>query len=203
MESNSGVKSSHAMMDGVERGSHDHHHHGGGGSSKGCKTGEVVLRIGALLLTLAAAIVMGVDKQTKTVPLQLLPTLPPVNVPVTAKWHYLSAFVFFVVANAIACSYALLSIVIALAGKRGMASAVTMMMDLLMVALLFAGNGAATAVGLLGRNGNSHVRWNKVCNVFDKFCHQVAASIGLSLIGSLLFVLIVLLAVVRLHRKSS
>ncbi|CAN1149931.1 CASP-like protein 1E1 [Linum perenne] len=193
---NSGVKSSHAMMDGVERGT-THHHNG----VKGSSAGEIVLRIGALLLTLAAAIVMGVDKQTKIVPLVIVPTLPAVNVPVSAKWHYLSAFTFFVVANAIACTYALISLIVAVAAKKRMASAVTMIMDVLMVALLFAGNGAATAVGLLGKNGNSHVRWNKVCNVFGRFCNQVAASVGLSLIGSLLFVLVVLVAVMRLHRK--
>ena len=54
---------------------------------------ELILRVVALVLTLAAAVVLGLDKQTKKVPLQLIPTLPPMDVPVTAKWRYLSAFV--------------------------------------------------------------------------------------------------------------
>lgn len=51
------------------------------------------LRAVAVVLSLAAAAVMGLDKQTKTVAMPLVPTLPPVNVSVTAQWHYLSAFV--------------------------------------------------------------------------------------------------------------
>lgn len=54
---------------------------------------DLVLRFLALALCLAATIVLGVDKQNTTVAMTLVPTLPPVNIPVTAKWHYLSAFV--------------------------------------------------------------------------------------------------------------
>ena len=52
-----------------------------------------LVRVLALILTLAAAIVVGTDKQTKVVPLKLVDTLPPVDVPVAAKWRYLSAVV--------------------------------------------------------------------------------------------------------------
>ncbi|GFZ14044.1 RING/U-box superfamily protein [Actinidia rufa] len=62
----------------------------GGG---GVRCSEFGLRVLAFALTLAAAIVLGVDKQTKVVPVPVVSTLPPLNVPVTAKWHYLSAFV--------------------------------------------------------------------------------------------------------------
>lgn len=54
---------------------------------------DLLLRLLASVLTLVAAIVLGVDKQTKVVPIKFLDSLPPLNVPVTAKWHYLSAFV--------------------------------------------------------------------------------------------------------------
>lgn len=60
---------------------------GKGSSSKG-----VALRVLALGLTLAATIVLGVDKQTKLVSLKLIDSLPPITLPVTAKWRYLSAF---------------------------------------------------------------------------------------------------------------
>lgn len=58
--------------------------------------GDLGLRVLAFLLTLVAAIILGVDKQTKVVPLKLVPTLPPVDVPVSAKWQYLSAFVYVI-----------------------------------------------------------------------------------------------------------
>lgn len=54
---------------------------------------ELILRLLAFILTLAAAIVIGIDKQTKIVPIKIVDSLPPFNVPVSAKWHYLSAFV--------------------------------------------------------------------------------------------------------------
>ncbi|KAH6756181.1 hypothetical protein C2S53_004280 [Perilla frutescens var. hirtella] len=167
---------------------------------RGC---DVVLRFFALALTLTAAVVLGVDKETKTVPVTLVPTLPPVNVPLTSKWHYLSAFVFLVVANAIACGYAAISLLLTLAnmnGKKGI-TMIIIFFDLVMVALLFSGVGAAAAIGIMGYQGNSHVRWNKVCNVFDKFCAQAAAAVAISGIAAAAFLLLVLLATFNLHKR--
>ncbi|KAL2534592.1 CASP-like protein 1E1 [Abeliophyllum distichum] len=162
---------------------------------------DFVLRFLALALTLVATVLVGVDKQTKIVPFTLVSTLPPVNVPVTAKWHYMSAFVYFVVANAIACAYAAISLLLTLAGKKGL-TVVIIVFDLVMVALLHSSGGAALAVGLLGYEGNSHVQWKKVCGVFGKFCNQMAIGIGLSLLGSSLFFLLVILATLHHHKKN-
>ncbi|CAN1144976.1 CASP-like protein 1E1, partial [Linum perenne] len=54
--------------------------------------------------------------------------------------------------------------------KKGISSMVTMIMDMLMVGLRLAGIRVA-AIPLLGKNGNSHVRWNKMGNVFGRFCN--------------------------------
>lgn len=54
---------------------------------------DLILRLLAFGLTLVAAIVLGINKQTKLVSMSVVSTLPPISVPVTAKWHYLSAFV--------------------------------------------------------------------------------------------------------------
>ncbi|XP_059648185.1 CASP-like protein 1E2 [Cornus florida] len=164
---------------------------------------EFVLRLLAFAFTLVAAIVLGVDRQTKVVPIQVVPTLPPLSVPVTAKWNYLSAFVYLVVTNAITCSYAALSLVLTLTKmdrKKGF-SLMIIILDLVMLVLLFPSIGAATAIGVIGYQGNSHVRWNKVCDVFDKFCHQGAAAIAMSLLGSLAYLLLVMLAAFKLHKK--
>ncbi|KAH6756182.1 hypothetical protein C2S53_004281 [Perilla frutescens var. hirtella] len=168
-------------------------------NTRGC---DVVLRIFALALSLTAAVVFGVDKETKTVTVTLAPTLPPTNVPLTSKWQYLSAFVFFEVADAIACGYAAISLILTLImnGKKG----ITMMIiffDLVMVALLFSGVGAAAAIGFMGYKGNSHVRWNKVCNVFEKFCAQAAAAVGISAVAATVFLLLVLRATFNLYRR--
>ena len=54
---------------------------------------DLLLRLLAFTVTLVAAIVIAVDKQTKVVPIQLSDSFPPLNVPLTAKWHQMSAFV--------------------------------------------------------------------------------------------------------------
>ncbi|GER55880.1 CASP-like protein VIT_05s0020g01820 [Striga asiatica] len=160
---------------------------------------DVILRFLALALSLAAAVVLGVNNETTTVAMTLVPTLPPVNVPVTAKWHYLSAFVFFVVSNSIACAYAAVSLIVKLAnrsGKKGM-EMMFILVDLIMVALLFASVGAALAIGLMGYEGNSHVQWKKVCHVFDRYCDQAGVAIGLSCGASLAYFVLVVLAVLK------
>ncbi|KAF3456142.1 hypothetical protein FNV43_RR00792 [Rhamnella rubrinervis] len=171
-------------------------------------TCETLVRILALALTLAAAVLLGVDKQTKVVPVKVVDSLPALNVPVTAKWHYLSAFVYFVVANAIACAYAAVSLVLSLAdrgGKRSSSSSALGLMltvlDMIMVALLFSGVGAAGAIGLMGYVGNTRVNWHKVCDSFGKFCDQGAVAIFLSLLGSIAFLLLAMLSAMGLHKK--
>ncbi|KAL5097212.1 hypothetical protein RYX36_001539 [Vicia faba] len=95
------------------------------------------------------------------------------------------------VANVIACAYATLSFIIALANgyKSKLLVKLITLLYATVVDLLFSGNGVALAIGVLAKHGNSHVLWNKVCNVFDKFCNQVAASCLISLLGSLVFLL--------------
>ncbi|XP_023750897.1 CASP-like protein 1E2 [Lactuca sativa] len=164
---------------------------------------ELVFRLLALSLTLVAAVVLGVDKQTTTVSLTLVPSLPPVDLPVTAKWTDLSAFVYLVIVNASACAYAAISLVLLLVTRGGnkLVSLILLMLDLMMVVLLFSAIGATGSVGLIGYQGNSHVQWEKVCNVFDKFCHQVAIAVFLSFAGSITYLLLILLAAVTLHNK--
>ncbi|KAL4642819.1 CASP-like protein 1E1 [Castanea sativa] len=168
------------------------------------KSRELLVRLLAFALTFVAAILFGINKQTKVVPVLITPTLP-LNVTVSAKWHYLSAFVYFVASNAIACSYAALSILLLFTskGENNILLKMIIILDTLMVALLFSGNGAATAIALMGYKGNSHVQWKEVCSVFGKFCDQGAAAIGLSQLGSLAFLLLVLMSVLSSNKRSS
>lgn len=68
-------------------------------STRGVQAWELALRAGALGLTLVAAVVLGTDKQTTTVPLRVSPNLPPLTVPVIARWHYLSSFLYVVLST--------------------------------------------------------------------------------------------------------
>lgn len=64
-----------------------------------------------------------------------------------------------------------------------------------------AATGAAGGVAYIGLKGNSHVGWKKVCNVYDEFCRHLGASIAVSLFGSIVLVLLVLLSVYSLSKK--
>lgn len=108
-------------------------------------------------------------------------------------------------ANAIASVYGAISLLLTLASNRGgKRKIVTMIVvsDLVMTALLFSSFGAAAAVGLIGREGNSHVQWRKVCDVFEKFCVQGAAALFLSGGASLMFFMLVAIAILNLHKRN-
>ena len=66
----------------------------GVGASRKVSNSELFIRFMALLLSLAAALVLAFDKQTEIIPVTLVSTLPPLYVPATAKFHYLSAFTY-------------------------------------------------------------------------------------------------------------
>ncbi|KGN57072.1 CASP-like protein 1E1 [Cucumis sativus] len=170
----------------------------------GCGKLEVILRVLGFLLSLVAAIVMGVDKETKVVPITISSNLPPFPIVVVAKWHYVSAFVYLLATNVIASSYGLLSLMLTLSNKNRSNNVLTLLiivLDTVTVALLSSGTGAALAIGVMGYEGNSHVGWNKVCDTFGRFCKQVAASALLSLAGAIVFLLLLILALVGLLKR--
>ncbi|KAG8372985.1 hypothetical protein BUALT_Bualt12G0123900 [Buddleja alternifolia] len=164
---------------------------------------DLVLRVVAAALSLIAAVVLATDKQTAVVAVTLVPTLPAVNVPVTAKWHDLSTSVYFFVANVIACTYGVISSILTLANRntnKGVATLI-IIFDLVMVALLFSSVGASSALGLMGYEGDSHLQWRKVCNVMGKFCLQGTTALIISGVASSVFFLLVLLEILNLHKK--
>lgn len=120
------------------------------------------------------------------------------------NYSYPIAYRYFLVSNAIACSYAAGSLaysVAALSFKHN-ATVVLIILDLIIMALLFSANGASAAVGIIAQHGNSHVQWRKVCDLFDDYCHRMAAALILSLLGSFAFIWLVVLAVLGLRKKQ-
>lgn len=59
---------------------------------EGCEM--MIIRFMGVVLSLAAAVVAGVDEESRVISLATLaPCLPPLDLSVTAKWHYLSSTV--------------------------------------------------------------------------------------------------------------
>ncbi|KAI9119203.1 hypothetical protein K1719_009878 [Acacia pycnantha] len=157
---------------------------------------HLLLRLLAFALTLIATFIVGLDKETKTISFYA-----GLRFQATAHWKYMSAFVYFLVSNAIACSYGAASLVITeVAARRSnnvnnlrLRLAVTTS-DLVIMALLFSANGAAAAIGMIGQKGNSHVHWMKVCDEFTAFCRHMTTAVVLSLAGSTVFLGLVALS---------
>lgn len=160
----------------------------------------VALRVFILAATLVAAVVMGLDRQTSTVQVTIADKLPPLQVPVTAKWSFSSAFVYFVVANAMACVFS----AVALAACRSRSAVAPLMVgDLVVLALLFSAVGAAAEFGILGERGNSHVRWGKVCHVYSQFCGRAMAAVIVSLVAAFANLVHLMFAILDVHKNSS
>ena len=66
---------------------------------------------------------------------------------------------YFLISNAIAFSYAASSLVasVAVRTSKDKTGTVLVIIDMTIMALLFSANGAASAVGVLVQDGNSHV----------------------------------------------
>uniref|UniRef100_A0A7N0T432 CASP-like protein n=1 Tax=Kalanchoe fedtschenkoi TaxID=63787 RepID=A0A7N0T432_KALFE len=166
--------------------------------------GEVVLRLMGFVLTIMGAILVGFDRQTRTWLLEAGANLPPLELQITAKYQYMSTMVFFVIANAIVCTYAAVSLAFYLMASRDgkcSLSHVLIVTDALIMGFLLSADGAAAAVGIIGRDGNSHLQWHRVCYMFNKFCNQGAAAVVLSTLGSVCLLLLVALSASNLHKK--
>lgn len=72
----------------------------------------------------------------------------------------------------------------------------------MIVALASSGDGAATFMAQLGKNGNSHARWNKICDKFGKFCDHGGGALIASYVGLLLLVVITVLSIIKLLKTK-
>lgn len=107
------------------------------------------------------------------------------------------------VSNGIACSYAAVSLCFTAIISPGESTRLLLgILDAVMVGLLFSAGGASAAIGIIARDGNSHVHWNKVCDVFSGYCNHMTAALILSLTGSSSFLCLIVLNMMKLHKNS-
>ncbi|KAL8524924.1 hypothetical protein ACS0TY_014517 [Phlomoides rotata] len=163
---------------------------------------DVVLRFLLLASCVAAVVVMVTSKQKKLIAIPF----PPFQLPQSAEFKDSPAFIYFVAALSAAGLYSLITTLVSFYSllKPGCCPKVIshfIIFDVLFLGIVASATGSAGAVGYIGLKGNSHVRWNKVCNVFDDFCKHVGASIAVSLVASVVLVLLVVLSVYSLSKK--
>lgn len=71
----------------------------------------------------------------------------------------------------------------------------------LLLGIVASAIGAAAGVAYIGLKGNSHVGWQKICNVYGDFCRHIGGSVAVALFGSVVLVLLILLSVYSLSKK--
>ncbi|KAF8017012.1 hypothetical protein BT93_H2268 [Corymbia citriodora subsp. variegata] len=163
-------------------------------------TADVALRGLLFASTLVALLVMVTSKQTREA------RVPgPAEGFLEAKFDNSPAFIYFVVALSVACLY---SIVTALASisvilKPTFSASFLLFFVLwdVMLGLVASATGTAGGVAYIGLEGNSHEKSGKFCNVYDKFCQHLAASIAVSLLAAFVLVLLIILSIFSLHKK--
>ncbi|KAL1829467.1 hypothetical protein ACET3Z_007879 [Daucus carota] len=165
-----------------------------------------VLRLLTFAATLSATLVMALNKQTKTFVVATVGTTP-IKATFTAKFSHTPAFVFFVIANGMASFHSILMLVIELFGHKydlkGLRFVIIPILDIFTVALISGAANAAAFMGELGRNGNSHARWNKICDRFKKYCDHGSAAMLVSFIAVLILIIITAISILKLHKRNS
>ncbi|XP_020685242.1 CASP-like protein 1E1 isoform X2 [Dendrobium catenatum] len=162
-----------------------------------------VLRGVAAVLTFVAAIVMGTAAQTKRV-VVIDDSGSPVTLAGTAKSHYSSALVYFIVINVLTLVYSLATIILYHASKKAAMAGIYLPLtitDLLTMIFLVSCNGAASAISVVAENGNRHFGWDKICVSVRQYCAQVAVAISLSMFATVAYVILVLLTIIALHKR--
>lgn len=74
--------------------------------------------------------------------------------------------------------------------------------DLLVAILLFSCNSAASNTSVIASNGSDRLGWTKICDIVGSFCGQATAAIVLSMFAALAYVLLVVLGIINLHKRS-
>ncbi|OMO73793.1 hypothetical protein COLO4_26866 [Corchorus olitorius] len=164
------------------------------------------LRLLAALAAAAATLVMALNKETKTFVVATIGTTP-VNLTLTAKFQHTPAFVFFVIANTMASFHNLVMIIVDFLGtkfehKGHLRYLIPAILDMLNVALVSGGANAAAFMAEVGKNGNSHARWDKICDKFDKFCDHGAGALIASFVALALMLIISVISILKLRANS-
>ncbi|KAI3697787.1 hypothetical protein L6452_30884 [Arctium lappa] len=166
----------------------------------------LMLRLLALFATAAATLVMALNKQTHTFAVATIGNTP-VKITLTAKFQHTPANVMFVIANGVATLHNLLMLAFSFVNDKynlkGLRFLIVATLDMMTIAVV---SGAATAIAFMGelaRNGNSHARWNKICDNFERYCDQGSGAMLASYIGILFLMLVNIVNIYELRRLNS
>ncbi|KAL2466748.1 CASP-like protein 2A1 [Abeliophyllum distichum] len=157
--------------------------------STGLRTAETLLRLLPVALCVVALVIMLKDSQT--------------NEFGSLSYSDLGAFRYLVHASGICAGYSLLSAVIAaLPRPSTMSRAWTFfLLDQLQTYLILVAGAISTEVVYLAYKGDASITWNQTCGSFGGFCRKATASIAITFVVTLCYVVLSLISSYRLFSK--
>ncbi|CAD6263470.1 unnamed protein product [Miscanthus lutarioriparius] len=167
------------------------------GVSRAVSIADVFLRFLSIVATIASAISMGTTNETLPFFTQFIQF--------EAKYSDLPSFTFFVAANAVVCTYLVLSIPLSIVHiirpRARYSRLILVFFDAAMLALLTAGASAAAAIVYLAHKGNVRANWFAICQQFDSFCERISGSLIGSFAAMVLLIVLIFLSAFALARR--
>ncbi|OMO53716.1 hypothetical protein CCACVL1_28408 [Corchorus capsularis] len=167
---------------------------------------DVALRALLFAAAVTSVVVMVTSKQTKLVPVAVpgVPNRVPMLLP--AKFNHSPAFIYFVAALSVTGLYSIITILASISVLKKPAYSKKFLLffalwDVVFVGIVASAVGAAGGVAYIGLKGNDHVAWNKICNLYGKFCRHVGSSIAVALFAAILLVLLSMMSTFILYKK--
>ncbi|GJN39940.1 hypothetical protein PR202_gb29094 [Eleusine coracana subsp. coracana] len=158
---------------------------------------DFVLRVAAFGPTLAAAISTGTADERLSVFTDFFQF--------HARFDDFPAFTFFMVANAVAAGYLVLSLPFSAVGiLRPSAAGVRLFLlvcDMLVTLLLTGAGAAAGAILYVAHWGNIRANWVPICMQFHGFCQRTSGAVVASFLAVLVFLVLILMGAAAIRRR--
>ncbi|KAH7673742.1 Casparian strip membrane protein [Dioscorea alata] len=160
--------------------------------------GEEIIRISALIACVVATLVMGLNKESKSIVVAVVANTS-ISQTLTAKFQDTPAFIYFVIANGIASLYNLSVLSVRFFSKRRGFDITVHLLDLVILVIVDGAVASASSMAELGKNGNMAARWSPICNNFSGFCTHGGFAIAASFVGALLLLILTMLSTINAH----
>ncbi|XP_045824088.1 CASP-like protein 2A2 isoform X2 [Trifolium pratense] len=114
----------------------------------------------------------------------------------------LGAFRYLVNANGICAGYSLLSaVLIAVPRPTALRAWTFFFLDQVLTYIILSVGASTMEVVYLAENGDSTILWSSTCGSFGQFCHKITASVALTFVALVCYVLLSLISSYKLFSK--
>ncbi|KAL4333474.1 hypothetical protein GQ457_07G029010 [Hibiscus cannabinus] len=137
----------------------------------------ILLRLLAFGATLSATVVMVTSHDSAEV----------LNLKFTADYNNSPSFKYYVIAEAIASVYGLVTLFLS---SKSLVDRLIVILDVVIAMLLTSSISAALAVAEIGKRGNSHAGWLPICDQVPKFCDHVTGALIAGFAAAILYLVL-------------